>query len=61
MKIFASPEKENVYPAPHRQKLKSLFASLLFQTSQGLAKLKEVARTNKDEKMREQYRFLSDR
>ena len=60
-RYFASPEKENVYPAHQRQKLKSLFGSLLFQTSQGLAKLKEVARSNKDEKMREQYRFLSDR
>ena len=60
-RYFPSPEKESVYPAPHQERLKTLFASLLTQTSLGLAKLKEVARSNKDEKMREQYRFLSDR
>lgn len=56
-----SPENENVYPPQHRQKLKSLFGSLLVETSRGLSKLKEVARAKKDDKMKDQYRFLSDR
>ena len=52
---------EHLYPKYQREKLRSVFSSLLPQIGKGLLKLKEVARADRNEKMKEQYRFLSDR